>query len=163
MITVHTKTFKKLANTIIDEVKRNVSATVLPPVNRETYAQKTAGGGGKITEEQFTLLVNTKDTITTYEQIKNKISLPKNNIKLSRDPHLVSKKNLITNFPTERDLNGMKTGIEKLGIRPETTVRRRTKLNPTIKIFNVGDTEDLALEEFIVDITGDKPTYLLGG
>ena len=44
-------------------------------------------------------------------------------------------------FSEEEQLNMMKEEIENLGLQ-ETTVKQVKKLNPTIRIFNVGQISD---------------------
>lgn len=156
---VHSETCKQMANTIIDEVKKSVGKS--QPI--VTYANKAANPPPSSIkkEEGFKMVIGTKDATTALEEIRTKISTTKKKIRLTRVPHVVSKNTLIMNFEREEDLNKMKKEIENLKL-PETTIKQQNKLHPTIRVFDVGNTQDEQISSVIEDITGDKPILISG-
>lgn len=154
---------KKLANEIIEKVSSKCHHQNSSP----TYAEKLRSMnqspnlqiGGK--EPGHVLIINTKDSAVAYEEIQNKINLRQNKIKLAKAPYVKNKNTIIMSFTEEEHLNSMKTNLEKLNL-PETTAKQSKKLNPTIRIFDVGNVDDNQISEEIEEITGSKPLLVSG-
>ena len=158
---MHSASCRKIADTIINEVKKHgISNQTTQHVSFADKVKRSSEGlqnNGKA----HTLVIKTKEASAVFGEIKKKINLREKKIKFSKAPYIKDKSTMVLNFTEEDDLNRMKTEIENLNI-PETKIIHSKKLNPTVRIFDVGQTEDSQLIETIEDITGSKPILISG-